>query len=68
MQGSLIKWKPGNLIGFGRSGQVMQALNLENGTLFAVKRILNFNIHLEESIENFKNIEVNVIKQTYRPK
>jgi serine/threonine protein kinase len=40
-KGTLIKWKESCVIGRGSFGEVVKAMNIKEGTIFAVKK-LNF--------------------------
>lgn len=37
--GKIIKWKPGDIIGQGKFGQVLKCLDSSSGKLFVAKRI-----------------------------
>jgi uncharacterized membrane protein len=42
VQGNIIKWKEGNIIGKGSYGEVIKAMNIKDGSLFAVKKLSIF--------------------------
>jgi hypothetical protein len=67
--GDLIRWKMGPLLGYGVFGDVVQAFNLANGEILAVKRLL-----LQKNIGEFNNeaisalkTEINVLRQVDHP-
>ena len=43
MQGEIIKWKGGEIICEGSSCVVYKAFNLEDGSIFVVKRFISIN-------------------------
>jgi len=56
--GIKIRWKPGDIIGAGKFGQVMKCLNSTTGTFFAAKRILMNSMNLTEKQKQLKELDV----------
>lgn len=56
--GTKIKWKPGDVIGAGKFGQVIKSLNSTTGTFFAAKRILLGSLNLKEKQKQLKELDV----------
>ena len=56
--GFIIKWKPGEIIGAGKFGQVLKCLDTVNGKFFAAKRIQLWSMNIKEMENQLKDLEV----------
>ena len=56
--GIKLKWKPGEVIGQGKFGQVLRCLNSTTGKLFVAKRIQINSQNSKELTKQMKSLEV----------
>lgn len=68
IHGTLKKWKIGDSLGHGSMGQVLKALNIETGEIFAIKRIFfNPSISTHQEYVNILKQEIDILKQLEHP-
>lgn len=56
--GNIIKWRPGDIIGAGKFGQVLKCLDISTGKFFAAKRIQIGSMNKKEMEKQLKELDV----------
>lgn len=56
--GVIMKWKPGDIIGAGKFGQVLKCLDSSTGKFFAAKRIQIGSMNLKEKEKQLSDLNV----------
>lgn len=68
IHGVLKKWRIGDCLGHGTMGQVLKALNIETGEIFAIKRMLfNPNIATHTEYVNILKQEIDILQKLEHP-